>query len=70
MEPGHPPIGPKRLKNIDRTSSLVNPACQTERPSTGTLPSVGLPTRKDARISPYGPTHISLYGHMDGCYAF
>ena len=41
MEPGHPPIGPKRLKNIDRTSSLVNPACQTERPSTGTLPSVG-----------------------------
>ena len=50
MEPGRAPIGPKRLKNIDRTSSLVNPACQTERPSTGTLPSVGRPTRKSQLI--------------------
>ena len=24
----------------------------------------------DARISPYGPTHISLYGHMGGSNAF
>ena len=70
MEPGHPPIGPKRLKNIDTMGSLVNPACQTERHSTGTLPSVDRPTGTDARISPYGPTQISLYGHMDGCYAF
>ena len=70
MEPGHPPIGPKRLKNIDRLGSLVNPACQTERRTPGTLPSVGRQFPTDARIFPYGPTHISLYGHMDGCYAF
>ena len=70
MELGHPPIGPKRLKNIDTMGSLVNPACQTERAPPATLPSVARPTPKDARISPYGPTHISLYGHMDGCYAF
>ena len=47
MEPGRAPIGPKLLKNIDRMSSLVNPACQTERRTPGTLPSVSLRTATD-----------------------
>ena len=52
MEPGRAPIGPKRLKNIDTIVSLVNPACQTERPSTGTLPSVGRQLAKDKGFTP------------------
>ena len=64
MEPRRAPIGPKRLKNIDTMGSLVNPACQTERAPPGTLPSVGRQFPTDARISPYGPTHISLYQCM------
>ena len=30
----------------------------------------GSATATEVRISPYGPTHNSLYGHMDGSNAF
>ena len=49
-------------------SILLNFANFGAPPESG--PSAGSATRTYARISPYGPTHISLYGHMDGCYAF
>ena len=65
MEPGHPRIGPKRLKNIDRTSSLVNPACQTECAHPGTLPSVDRPTRKYDWFTP-GQWLVPLLSHHLG----
>ena len=47
---------------------LILQSCKWNTPGSG-LPA-GSATPTHARISPYGPTHISLYGHMDGSNAF